>query len=322
MLIFSFLLLVAFFIMCEAFFSGSETAIISANRIKLERWTHTKDKSAAIIKKMLQEPERFLSTTLVGTNLSVVSASTLFTVVVLHNLGPNYEWMTTLILAPILLIFGEIIPKTVFRITADKVAPVVSVPLWFFMKIFGPVVVVLSFIVRTFLRPFTKGKELKKIPFVTREELRHLIQESEREGVVKSHERAMIYRIFDFGKKKVSEIMVPLKDVISIEVGESLISLVELSKKHGFTRIPVYEKKADNIIGFVNIYDVLRSQKVALIRDFLKQLLYVNKDDAADNVLLALRLNVLQAAVVKDEAGRNIGFVTVKDLLDEIIGEI
>ena len=162
MLVFSFLLLIGFFIICEAFFSGSETAIISANRVKLEQWTHTKDKSAAIIKKMLQEPERFLSTTLVGANLSVVSASSLFTAAVLHYLGSNYEWMTTLILAPILLIFGEIIPKIIFRITADKVAPVVSVPLWFFMKIFGPVVAVLSFIARALLKPFAKGKETKK----------------------------------------------------------------------------------------------------------------------------------------------------------------
>ena len=165
-------------------------------------------------------------------------------------------------------------------------------------------------------------KEIKKSPFVTSEELRYLIQESEKGGAVQSHEKAMIYRIFDFGKKKVSNIMVPLKDIVSIEIGESVAKFIDLSKKHGFSRIPVYEGKPDNIIGFLNIYDVLWGEKADLIRDFLRPVLYVDKNDVADNVLLGLQLNVRQAAVVKDETGRNIGFVTVKDLLDEVVGEI
>ena len=271
---------------------------------------------------MLSEPEKFLSTTLVGTNLSVVAASAIFTGIIMENLGQNFEWVTTVVLAPIILIFGEIIPKTVFRIAADKVTPVVCLPLWFFMKIFGPVVTGVSFIAKVILRPFIRKKDIKKSPFVTREELRYLIQESEKGGAVQSHERAMIYRIFDFGKKRVSNIMVPLKDIISIEVGESVTRLIELSKEHGFSRIPVYEGRPDNIIGFLNIYDILWGEKADLIRDLLRPVLYVNKNDIADSVLLGLQLNVRQAAVVKDEAGRNVGFVTVKDLLDEVVGEI
>ena len=116
--------------------------------------------------------------------------------------------------------------------------------------------------------------------------------------------------------------MVPLKDVVSVEVGESIARLIELSKEHGFSRIPVYERNPDNIIGFLNIYDVLWGERADLIRDLLRPVLYVNKNDVADNVLLSLQLNVRQAAVVKDETGRNIGFVTVKDLLDEVVGEI
>lgn len=314
---------IALFVLLQAFFSGSEMAVISVNRIKMEQLAQSRLSHALLLKKMLASPDRLLSTTLVGTNLSVVISSAIFTALVVATLGQGYTWLTPLIMTPVILIFGESIPKAVARFYADKIAYRIAGILKFFSLVFWPLVLVTSFISRIILLPL-KTKEAKRLsPFVSREELKLLIRESKKDEVTKPHERAIIHRIFEFGSKKVKEIMVPIKDVVSIDSSSEPSRLKDLSRASGFSRILVYEGARGNIIGFANVFDALYEEgKFARVLDCLRPVLYVSCESPIDKVFYLLQLKRMQVAVLLDENNRHIGMVTFKDLLDEIAGEI
>ncbi|MBU4140399.1 MAG: hemolysin family protein [Candidatus Omnitrophica bacterium] len=314
---------IALFVLLQAFFSGSEMAVISVNRIKMEQLAQGRLSQALLLKRMLSSPDRLLSTTLVGTNLSVVISSAIFTVLVVATLGQGYAWLTPLIMTPVILIFGESIPKAVARFYADKVVYRIAGILKFFSLVFWPLVMLTSFISRIILLPL-KTKEAKRLsPFVSREELKLLIRESKKDEVIKPHERAIIHRIFEFGSKKVKEIMVPIKDVVSIDSSSEPSRLKDLSRASGFSRILVYEGEKENIIGFANVFDALYEEgKFARVSECLRPVLYVSCESAIDKVFYLLQLKRMQVAVLLDENSRHIGMVTFKDLLDEIAGEV
>ncbi|MBN3038586.1 MAG: HlyC/CorC family transporter [Candidatus Omnitrophica bacterium] len=323
MSIFWLLFTAGIFVLLEAFFSGSEMGVISVNRIKLEQLAQSNVPSAVLIKRLLRFPDRLLSTTLVGTNLSVVISSALFTALVADTLGKQYVWLTTLVMTPIILIFGEAIPKAVFRYYADRITLRTAKMLRFFSVLFWPVAIAVTYIARIMLLPFRGKQEAKKSLFVTREELKLLIRESKKDDEIKPHERAIIHRIFEFGSKKVKEIMVPIKDVISIEAQDSPKRLKELSREKGFSRIPVYKGKKENIIGFANVFDALYEQdKCKRLLDCLRPVLYIFWESPIDKVFFSLQLERKQIAVLVDADKNQVGIVTFKDLLDEIVGEL
>lgn len=316
------LLVIILFVLLEAFFSGSEMAVISVNRIKLEQLAQGKLTQAVLLKKMLAAPDRLLSTTLVGTNISVVISSVIFTALVVDTLGPSYTWLTTVVMTPVVLIFGEAIPKAVFRYYADRVTFRIARLLRFFEWLFWPLVILISSISRVILAPW-RAKEPKRASlFVTREELRLLIKESKKDEIIKPHERAIIHRIFEFGSKKVKEIMVPLKSIISLEAAGSPEQLKELAKTSGYSRIPIYQDKPENLIGFANVFDALYAERaLSKVSDCLRPVLYISQESPIDQVFYSLQLKRMQIAILLDEQNRHTGMVTFKDLLDEIAGE-
>ena len=322
MIIFWLIAVIAFFVFLEAFFSGSEMCVISVNRIKMEQLAQSKVAQAVILKKMLRSPDRLLSTTLVGTNLSVVISSAIFTAFITATLGRGYGWLTSVVMTPVILIFGEAIPKAVARFYADRITFRIARVLHFFSFVFWPVVMLVSSISRIIIFPL-KGKEIaRKSLFVSREELKLLIKEGKQEAI-KPHERAIIHRIFEFGSKKVKEIMVPIKDVVSIDSSGSLSRLNELSRTSGFSRILVYQGEKHNIIGFANVFDALyEKDKFAKVLDCLRPALYVSCESSIDRVFFSLQLKRMQVAVLLDEKNRHVGMITFKDLLDEIVGEL
>ena len=313
---------IAIFLLLEAFFSGSETALISVNRLKLENLAHEKVKSAVEVKDILKNPDRILSTTLTGTNLSVVGASVFFTALAIKKLGANCEWLTTAIMTPIILILGESLPKSIFRHNADSATLRIVKPLKLFMLLFAPVVAMVLAVSRAILFPFTRKQEAKKSLFVTREELKSLLRESEREGVIEPYERATIYRIFEFGSKKAEEVMIPLERIVSLSIESSINQLKDIVKQTGFSRILVYKDDSRNLVGFVNIFDILYQEKeVKGLADYLREVLYFSQETPIDKVFFELQLKRKQIAVLNDEQQRPVGMVTLKDLLDEIVGE-
>ena len=289
----------------------------------MERLAQSKVSNALLLKKMLNVPDRLLSTTLIGTNISVVASSAIFTTLIVGFLGEGYTWLTPVVMTPLILIFAEAIPKAVFRYYADIITFRIAGILRCFEFIFWPLIALTSFISRIILFPLRAKGPKRKSLFVTREELKLLIRESKKDVDIKPYERAIIHRIFEFGSKKVEEIMVPIKDVVSIAASSGPARLKELSKASGYSRIPVYGGEKQNIIGFANVFDTLyEGAKFTTVKDCLRPVLYISQQSPVDKVFYSLQLERKQIAVLLNENDKHAGMVTFKDLLDEIVGEV
>jgi len=318
------LILIGFFILLEGFFSGSEMGLISINRIKLRHLVEAKIKTACQLQRLLNKPDRFLGTTLAGTNISVIAASCLFTGMIVSRFGTGFEWMTTACLTPFILIFGEILPKAIFRNAADRIILQVTFFLRIFSVILYPIVRVVTALSNLVLLPFARfAKPAKRSPFVTREELRYLVQESEREGVIEPHERSLIYSIFDFSTKKVKDVMVPLRKVVALDSKRTIEAIKDTAKRSRYSRIPVYEGSAANFTGIVNILDCIYERDSRRpLAEFARPAIFLSQDTPVDRVLLSLQLKRQQMAVLVDKNKKAVGLVTIEDLLEEIVGEM
>jgi len=316
---------IAFFIVLEAFFSGSETGLISINRIKLRHLIDAKIKVALNLEKLLDKPEKFLGTTLVGTNISVIAASCLFTHLIIKTYGSGYEWMTTAVLTPFILIFGEILPKSIFRQAADRIILRLVTFLRFFSWLLSPIVWLVSSITNIILAPFSgwQAPTARRSPFVTREELRYLVKESEREGVIEPHEKSLIYSIFDFSTKRVKNIMVPLRKVASLQSKATVKDLKSIVKRSHYSRIPIYAKADSDFIGIVNIFDCLHEKVLSKpVSELVRPVMFLSQEEPIDRVLLTLQLRHQQMAILVDKGNKAVGLVTIEDLLEEIVGEM
>jgi len=324
MSIFITLLLIAVFILLEGFFSGSEMGLISINRIKLRHLVEARIKTACELQELLNKPDRFLGTTLVGTNIAVITASCLFTGMIMERMGPEFGWMTTICLTPFILIFGEVLPKAIFRNAADRIILRITFFLKFFSILLYPIVRVITALSNLALLPFSRfAKPAKKSPFVSREELRYLVKESEREGVIEPHERSLIYSIFDFSTKKVRDIMVPARKVAALDSKKTIEDFKRAVKKTRYSRIPVYESNAGNFTGVVNIFDCLYEKNAKKpLSEFARPIMRLSQDTPVDRVLLNLQLKRQQMAVLVDRNKKATGLVTIEDLLEEIVGEM
>ena len=303
------IIVIALCIILAGFFSGSEMALISVNRVKLRHLAETGRQDAIKIIKLIKKPEHVLAMVLVGTNIAVVAASGLCT-------GLVGKWRSILIITPLMLIFAETIPKFLFRQRANELALRFAKPILFFYKLLYPVVYVILYLSGQKERP-------RKSPFVTREELKYLIREGEHSGAIEPRERSIIYSIFDFGAKKVKEITMPLKKVATIDGEADIMALEGIAKRTGYSRIPIYETRKDNIIGIANILDAAfvedTTQKV---KQFARPCTFVSQDTPIDKVLLTLQSKKQPLAIVNDENRNSIGIVTIEDLVEEIVGEI
>jgi len=310
-------------VILEGFFSGSEIAIISLNRIRLRILSESKISKAILIQNMLKDPNRLLATTLVGTNIAVVVASAVTTKLIHDAYNINSEWITTLILAPIILIFAEFIPKAIFSQSADRITFSLASFLEFFWKLFYPLVWFVRIFVNAILRLITgrpAGK--KKSPFVTTEEIKYLIKESESEGEIDNYERSIIYKIFDFGKKKLSTVMENLDSLEYISDKASIELLMKKAKESGFSRFPV-RKDSREFLGIINILDVVyEKDKTQPIKDLIRPIEYISKNVYIDNALYRLQSKKQTLAIVVDDDEKPVGFFTMEDLLEELVGEI
>lgn len=312
---------ILFAILFEGFFSGAEIAIISLNRIRLRILAEARDKRAVVMHKLLSKPDRLLGTTLVGTNLAVVIASSVCTKLIYDIYGSSSELLTTAILTPVILIFGEFIPKTVFSHSGIGITFYLGFILQFFMRIFAPIVWVIAKIVNFILSVIFRQKETKKSPFVTKEEIKYLIKESENEGEINPYERNVIYKIFDFGKKHVKDVQKGLDALVFVTPSDTIEDVLKKARGSGYSRFPI--RSGDNFAGIINILDIVYEQdKTKSVMDFVRPLEYVHSNMDIDNALLLLQSKKQTLSIVKDSSGNPEGFFTMEDLLEEIVGEI
>ena len=312
-----------FFMLCclflEGFFSGSEIGVVSADKIKLRHAAAKGSRGARLALQMLEKPEWLLSTTLVGTNIAVVTNTTLATALMIQLAGPTSGWLAIVLVAPLIWIFGEIVPKSIFQQQADAITPYVIFPLRFASYLFFPILIVCSSFSNFLTR--TLGADSKN-PFTLREEIFTMLQMPGAGGDVRSLEKTMIQRMFGFSETTAYEVMVPLIDVVVIEEGATCGEAVSIAKDEARVRLPVYKERVDKIVGVLNVLNLLDADPEGPIEPFVRPVRFVPMSKSISELLLELRKDGDVVAVVVDEFGGAIGLVTMEDIMEEIVEEM
>ena len=315
-------LLVVLCLLASAFFSAAEMAFIAANRIRLRHLAEQGVRVARGYLEAFQQPERLLSTAMMGVTIAHVSASALTTALLLPWLDRKAALWATVILTPLMLVFGEILPKTLTQQRATAVALKIFDPLRAAAWLLAPVVWTANIMVGAMLRGL--GYRERRDPFVSRDDLRLLFQvEPQGTTDVKEEEREMIEGIFDLGETNVREIMVPLVDVVAVPEEATVEEAVARIRESGHSRLPVYRERIDHVIGIVTALDVFqRGATEESVNALLRPAYYVPETKRIDELLRELQRQRIQLAVVVDEYGGSEGIVSVEDVVEEIVGEI
>ena len=310
-----------FCLICEGFFSGSEIGVVSADRMKLRHQAAKGSKGARLALAMLKKPEWLLSTTLVGTNIAVVTNTTMATALMLELFGPGASWLAVVLVAPLIWVFGEIVPKSIFQQRADVLTPRVIFVLKFFSYLFYPILMVFSFLARMLGRLFG-GKSGGKNPFTLREEIQTMMQMSANEGDIEQTEQDMIRRLFNFGETTAHEVMMPLIDLAMVERSATCAEAKKVAIEKSHARIPVYDDRVDHVVGLVDTLELLGIDADQPIEPFIKQVTYVPAGKSIQDLLLDMRRTREQVAVVVDEFGGAEGIVSIEDILEEVVEDI
>jgi putative hemolysin len=310
------------FLLLEAFFSGSEIALISASRRRLRHWAEQGDRGAARALKLLERPERLLATTLLGSNLSEISNSILVTAFLLETMGTGGEILAMLLLPPLILIFAEITPKSIGRQYSTGLARRLGPILWVISWVLYPLTFIFAGLSRVALW-LTGARQTSKMPFISREDLHLVVAKSGPEVDLERKERIFIHRILQFSLRTVKEVMVPLIRVTAIPDTLTMSQALEEFRTSRFSRLPVYHHRIDNLIGVVHDFDLLGEDDLERsIRPIMRSVAYVPELKKIDRLLAEMQRQGNHLAVVVDEYGGAVGIVTIEDLLEEIVGEI
>jgi CBS domain containing-hemolysin-like protein len=314
------LLVIAICVVLSAFFSGCETGVVSINRIRLRHLIRSGDKRAERLSQLLVRQEGVLVATLIGTNIFNVTAAAIATALLAKTFVSTAPIISTAVMTPLLLVFAEVIPKTYFRFRADAVMLPVSAPLSAATSFLSPFVRIATSFVNLMFRLTSTSR---RSPFVTREELKSIVRESAEKGDLRLRERDMLHGVLDFGKTTVREVMIPLRDVASIEEKAKTEELKALVRDKGHTRILVHRGRVDEVIGFVNVFDVLYSEKGhEMVSDFVRSIRVVPETKRLDGLLIEMLRSRAPIALGVDELGTCAGIVTVEDIIEEIMGEL
>ena len=309
-------------LLATMFFSAAEMAFIAANRLRLRHLAEEGSKTAAQYLEAFSRPERILSTAMMGVTISHIVASSITTVMLLPRFG-GWAWLVaTAVITPIMLVFGEIIPKAVAREWATSLILKLFRPLRLASAVLMPFVFTANLIVSAVLRLFG-GPRPDTRHFVSREELKALLAMEPGEADVTTQEAEMIDKIFDLGDTTVREIMVPLVEVAMLPDTATTDDAIELAQRRGFSRIPIYRQRETNIVGVVSAMDILaRGGEASRLTDLMRPPVYVPETKRIDDLLREMQRARNHMAVVVDEYGGSTGVVTLEDILEEIVGEI
>ena len=316
------------FVVLSAFYSGSETATVSLDRLKIYQLAEQGDKKAQIVKKLVDTPEKTLGMTLVGTNIANVLASQmglLFVIALLQmsTLRTNEQAVATLISTALILVFGELLPKTVFRVKANALALRYAVPLRMSNIILRPIVNGITHLTSILVR-IGERRATPTSPDAQRDELRLLASMGEQSGGILEDQRRMIHSVLNLHNRTVEQVMVPLVDIVAVEKDTDVDTFLKIAAEAGFSRIPVYEDQVNNIIGIVHLLDVIYSNDNSQSLDsFIRPDLQFVPASKTTNVLLKeIQQSHHTMVFVVDEYGGIVGLSTVEDLVEEIVGEL
>ena len=310
-------------ILLSAFFSSAETAMTTVNRIRIQALIEQGDKRAIILDKVISNSSKMLSTILIGNNIVNISASSLMTTLTIQVLGNVYVGAATGVLTLIILLFGEITPKTLASLHAEKIALSYAKIIYFLTVILTPVVFIVGKLGNGVMYLLRVDPNAKANP-MTEHELRTLVNVSQEDGVIEREEKQMIYNVFDFGDSAAKDVMIPRIDMTFVDINSTYDELMEIFREDMHTRFPVYEENTDNIVGIINIKDLIlypKNQKFS-IQKILREPYFTYEYKRTADLMVEMRKASVNLAIVLDEYGSTAGLVTLEDLLEEIVGEI
>jgi CBS domain containing-hemolysin-like protein len=308
----------------EAFYSGSEIALLSADRLKLKQLAKDGDKAASRALKLVQAPERIFATTLLMTSLSVVTISILVALWVIQRSGGHNELLAVVITSPLVVIFGEILPKTIFQRNADRLAMKVARIIELTFLAFYPVTQLLGSYTSRLSRAIDPFEEvLTGKRRTTREELRALLATEKSGSEIRSSERRLIRRILDFRGTEAQHALIPLVKVDATEETASIREALESFQRHRHSRMPVYSERVDNIVGILEVTDLFSAPDLqASVRSVMRPAHYAPESQELEDLIREMRSKKAEMCIVVDEYGGAVGILTMEDIFEEIVGEI
>ena len=317
------LIILVVLLFLSAFFSSAETALTSVNRIKMKTLADDGNKRAQTVLDVLENMGKMLSTILIGNNVVNITTTTLATALTIRIFGNAYIGIFTAVLTVLLLLFGEIVPKTAASISSEKMALFYAPIIRFLMFILTPVIFVIDKLSVVILKIIGIDSDAAK-SVMTESELKTYVEVSHEDGAIETEEREMILNVFDLGDSLAKDIMIPRIEMTMIDVNASYAKLAALFKNTLFSRIPVYEGDKDNIIGSINLKDFFLVNKKTdfNIRNIMRDIYYTYETKKTDDLLVEMRESANNIAIVLDEYGSAVGLITLEDLLEEIVGEI
>lgn len=317
------LVIVLLLVLLSAFFSSAETALTTVNKISIRSLIEEGNKKAIIVDKIINNQSKMLSAILIGNNLVNISASSLATLLAQRAFGDYAVSIATGILTIVVLIFGEITPKSLATKNSLKMSLMYAKIIYGLMTILTPIIFIINKLSNLFMR-LLRIDPNKKAAAITETELRTIVDVSHEEGIIETEERKMINNVFDFGDAIASDVMVPKIDMTMADINSTYEELIKIFREEKYTRIPIYQDSTDNVIGIINMKDLLlyNPDEIFDIRNFLRSAFYTYEAKKLSELMLEMKKTAVNIVIVLDEYGVTAGLITLEDLLEEIVGEI
>lgn len=308
-------------ILLSAFFSGVETALFSLSRLRVKHLVRKKVRGARAVEKLKDQPHKLLITILIGNNLVNIGASALATSIIFEISRSYAVSITTGIMTLIILVFGEITPKTLATKHSEQISLIVAKPLQFLQTILSPVI----FLFEGLTNLLTNLSGQKPKPLVTEDEIETFVTVAEEAGQIKDVEKKMIHRIFRLDDLEAKDVMTPRNKIVAVSADDKVRAIAEVFHSRGYARLPVYKENLDHIKGFVHVMDAqeaMLQRENALVGAIVRPILFVPESKKLDSLLKYFQRRKQHIAIVVDDFGTNVGLVTLEDVLEEIVGEI
>lgn len=306
----------------SAFFSSAETALTTVNRMRIRGLADEGNKRAKTVMNITDNSSKMLSAILIGNNIVNLSAASL-TTSLSYRLGGSMIAMASALLTVLIILFGEITPKTMATLHAEKMSLAYAPVIHLYMKIMTPVIILINGLSNGILF-ILRVDPNARTDMMTESELRTIVDVSHEDGVIESDEKEMIYNVFDLGDARAKDVMVPRVHVTFADVNSTYEELIEIFREDKFTRLPIFEETTDNVIGTINMKDLLLYDNTGEfhIRDIMREAYFTYEYKSISELLVEMREASFNIAIVLDEYGETAGLITLEDILEEIVGEI
>lgn len=312
-------------LLSSAFFSASETSLMSLSKIRIRYMEDEGVKGAKLVGSLIEKSSDLLSSILVGNNIVNIAATSVSTSLCISIFGDGGVAIATAVMTVLILVVGEITPKTIAANSPEKIALVVSKPINIIMKIMKPIVLIFNLLTGIIFKIMGIDNDGVK-PFITEEELKTMVNVSHEEGVLEMEEREIINNVFQFGDMQAKEAMIQRLDMVAIDIENSYDEIIELFKSEKLSRLPVYKESIDDIVGILNIKDIIFLSDEEIenfdIKDYIREAFFTYEFKKITQLLEEMKKEKTQMAIVVDEYGGTAGLLTIEDLVEVIVGDI